>query len=243
MLLYFRGCTAREKLTSISKATERILKISKIDYETLEDEKCCGSVLLRTGFLDDAIEQMNGNLKDFEGNEGKVILTSCAGCYKTLKEDYKKYLGVDLKVIHISQLLEQLIKENKINLKGNKDLKVTYHDSCHLGRHAGEYEAPRNVINSISKLVEMENNREKARCCGSGGGVKSAYGELSNSISDLRIREAKETDADLLVSACPFCELNLSQNSDDFEVLDLSEFVLKHLDIEKDDFDEGDGIQ
>ena len=240
MLLYFRGCTAREKLTSISKATERILRIAKIDYETLEDEKCCGSVLLRTGFLDDAIEQMNGNLKDFEG---KVILTSCAGCYKTLKEDYKKYLGVDLKVIHISQLLEQLIKENKINLKGNKDLKVTYHDSCHLGRHAGEYEAPRNVINSISKLVEMENNREKARCCGSGGGVKSAYGDLSNSISDLRIREAKETEADLLVSACPFCELNLSQNSDDFEVLDLSEFVLKHLNIEKDDFDEGDGIQ
>ena len=240
MLLYFRGCTAREKLTSISKATERILKISKIDYETLEDEKCCGSVLLRTGFLDDAIEQMNGNLKDFEG---KTILTSCAGCYKTLKEDYKKYLGVDLKVIHISQLLEQLIKENKINLKGNKDLNVTYHDSCHLGRHAGEYEAPRNVINSISNLVEMENNREKARCCGSGGGVKSAYGDLSNSISDLRIKEAKETEADLLVSACPFCELNLSQNSDDFEVLDLSEFVLKHLDIEKDDFDEGDGIQ
>lgn len=240
MLLYFRGCTAREKLTSITKATERILRIAKIDYETLEDEKCCGSVLLRTGFLDDAIEQMNGNLKDFEG---KVILTSCAGCYKTLKEDYKKYLDVDLKVIHISQLLEQLIKENKINLKGNKDLKVTYHDSCHLGRHAGEYEAPRNVINSISKLVEMENNREKARCCGSGGGVKSAYGELSNSISDLRIREAKETDADLLVSACPFCELNLSENSDDFEVLDLSEFVLKHLDIENDDFDEGDEIQ
>ena len=67
MLLYFRGCTAREKLTSISKATERILRIAKIDYETLEDEKCCGSVLLRTGFLDDAIEQMNGNLKDFEG--------------------------------------------------------------------------------------------------------------------------------------------------------------------------------
>ena len=240
MLLYFRGCTAREKLTSISKATERILRIAKIDYETLEDEKCCGSVLLRTGFLDDAIEQMNGNLKDFEG---KVILTSCAGCYKTLKEDYNKYLDVDLKVIHISQLLEQLIKENKINLKGNKDLKVTYHDSCHLGRHAGEYEAPRNVINSISNLVEMENNREKARCCGSGGGVKSAYGELSNSISDLRIREAKETDADLLVSACPFCELNLSQNSDDFEVLDLSEFVLKHFDIEKDHFDTGDEIQ
>ena len=227
MLLYFRGCTAREKLNSISKATERILKIAKINYETLDDEKCCGSVLLRTGFLDDAIEQMNANLKDLEG---RTILTSCAGCYKTLKEDYKEYLDVDLKVIHISQLLEQLINENKINLKGNKDLKVTYHDSCHLGRHAGEYEAPRNVINSISNLVEMENNREKARCCGSGGGVKSAYGDLSNSIADLRIQEAKDTDADLLVSACPFCKLNLSQNSDDLEILDLSEFVLEHLD-------------
>ena len=231
MLLYFRGCTAREKLTSISKATERILKIAKIDYETLEDEKCCGSVLLRTGFLDDAVEQMNGNLKDFEG---KTILTSCAGCYKTLKEDYKKYLGVDLKVIHISQLLEQLIKENKINLKGNKDLKVTYHDSCHLGRHAGEYEAPRNVIKAISDLVEMENIKGKSRCCGSGGGVKSAYGDLSNSIAGLRIKEAEETGADFLVSACPFCKLNLSQNSQDLEVLDLSEFVLEHLDLNDD---------
>ena len=150
-----------------------------------------------------------------------------------MKEDYKKYLGVDLKVIHISQLLEQLIKENKINLKHNNDLKVTYHDSCHLGRHAGEYEAPRNVIQTISKLVEMENIKEKSRCCGSGGGVKSAYGDLSNSIANLRVKEAEETGADLLVSACPFCKLNLSQNSDDLEILDLSEFVLQHL--EKDD--------
>ena len=226
MLLYFKGCTAREKLNSISKATERILKHARINYETLEDEECCGSVLLRTGFLDDAIEQMNENLEDLEG---KTILTSCAGCYKTLKEDYKKYLGVDLEVIHISQLLEQLIKENKINLKGNEDLNVTYHDSCHLGRHAGEYEAPRNVIKAISNLVEMESNKEKARCCGSGGGVKSAYGDLSNSIAKIRIKEAEETGADLLISACPFCKLNLSQNSDNLEVVDLSEFVLEHL--------------
>ena len=228
MLLYFRGCTAREKLNSISKATERILKAANVKYETLDDEKCCGSVLLRTGFLDDAIEQMNGNLKDLEG---RTILTSCAGCYKTLKEDYKKYLSVELKVIHISQLLEQLIKENKISIKGKDNLNVTYHDSCHLGRHAGEYEAPRNVINSISNLVEMENIKEKSRCCGSGGGVKSAYGDLSDSIANLRIKEAEETGADLLVSACPFCKLNLSQNSDDLEVLDLSEFVLEHLDL------------
>ena len=73
MLLYFRGCTAREKLNSITKATERILKAANIKYETLEDEQCCGSVLLRTGFLEDAIEQMNSNLNDFEGKNKKQL--------------------------------------------------------------------------------------------------------------------------------------------------------------------------
>ena len=138
-------------------------------------------------------------------------------------------------MIHISQLLEQLIKEDKINLKGNSNKKVTYHDPCHLGRHAGEYEAPRNVIQSLSSLVEMDNIKEKARCCGSGGGVKSAYGDLSNSIANLRIKEAEETDADILVTACPFCKLNLSQNSDNLDVLDLSEFVLGYLDSDKEE--------
>ena len=116
MLLYFRGCTAREKLTSISKATERILKAAKINYETLEDEQCCGSVLLRTGFVDDAIEQMNGNLKDFEG---KTIVTSCSGCYKTLKEDYKKYLDVDLKVIaYVNRLSDYFfVLSRKMNVE------------------------------------------------------------------------------------------------------------------------------
>ena len=229
MLLYFKGCTAREKLNSIADATESILKIANIDYETLDDEKCCGSVLLRTGFLDDAIKQMNVNLKDLEG---KTILTSCAGCYKTLKSDYNKYLDANLKVIHISQFLQDLINENKIKVNMDKDLKLSYHDPCHLGRHMEEYDAPRNVIKAVCDLIEMENIRERSRCCGSGGGVKSAYGDLSNSIAKLRLEEAEKTGAELLVSACPFCKLNLSENSQKLEVLDLSEFLLKYLDCE-----------
>ena len=78
MLLYFRGCTAREKLNSISDDTESLLKLFNIDYETLDDEKCCGSVLLRTGFKEDAIDQMEKTYADLNG---KTILTSCAGCY------------------------------------------------------------------------------------------------------------------------------------------------------------------
>ena len=226
MLLYFRGCTARERLNSIAESTEAILKAADIEYETLDDEKCCGSVLLRTGFREDAISQMRLNARVLEG---RTIVTSCAGCYKTLKEDYKDLVGCELDVMHISQLLDKLIEDGRLKLKAN-DLKVTYHDPCHLGRHAGEFEAPRNVISSISDLVEMENIRNKSRCCGSGGGVKSAYGDLSNSIARFRISEAEDTGADLLVSACPFCKLNLSENSDDLAVLDLCEFVLNNLD-------------
>ena len=210
---------------SISDDTESLLKLFNIDYETLDDEKCCGSVLLRTGFKEDAIDQMEKTYADLNG---KTILTSCAGCYKTLKEDYASLLGADLDVIHISQLLDYLIQENDIGLD-KKDLAVTYHDPCHLGRHAGEYEAPRFVISAFSNLNEMKNIKEKSRCCGSGGGVKSAYGDLSNSIAKLRLKEAEETGADILVSACPFCKLNLGQNSENLEVLDLSEFVLKMI--------------
>lgn len=237
MLLYFRGCTARERLNSIAESTEAILKAADIEYETLEDEKCCGSVLLRTGFRDDAIREMELNARDLRN---KKIVTSCAGCYKTLKDDYKELIGCDLDVIHISQLLDQLIEEGRLKIQGN-DLKVTYHDPCHLGRHAGEFEAPRNVISSISNLLEMENIKSKSRCCGSGGGVKSAYGDLSNSIASLRIKEAEDTGADLLVSSCPFCKLNLSENSDGLEVKDLSEFVLDNLVLDFEEVDDNAG--
>lgn len=228
MLLYFKGCTAREKLNSIEDSTIELLNLAGIEFEELSNESCCGSVLLRTGFKDEAIEQMKKNLKDLEG----TILTSCAGCYKTLKYDYKDVLGIDLDVIHISQLLDKLFKEGKLELKDEnkfKNLKVTYHDPCHLGRHGGEFEAPRNVIKRLATLIEMKNIKEQSRCCGSGGGVKSAYGDLANSIATLRIEEAEYTNADLIVTSCPFCKLQLSENSDNLEVLDLSEFVLKIL--------------
>ena len=225
MLLYFKGCTAREKLNLIEDSTIELLNLAGIEFEELSNESCCGSVLLRTGFKDEAIEQMKKNLKDLEG---KTILTSCAGCYKTLKYDYKDVLGIDLDVIHISQLLDKLFEEGKLNAH-KSSLKVTYHDPCHLGRHGGEFEAPRNVIKRLATLVEMKNIKEQSRCCGSGGGVKSAYGDLANSIATLRIEEAEDTNADLIVTSCPFCKLHLSENSDNLEVLDLSEFVLKIL--------------
>ena len=216
-MLYFRGCTAREKQANISKATEKLLDLAGVDYHILEDEKCCGSVLIRTGFIDEAQKQIE---KNTELLSGELILTSCAGCYKTLKQDYD-----DLDVIHISQFLNTLIDEKKLNFN-KKDLNVTYHDSCHLGRHCNVFDEPRNVISNVANLLEMQNNRENSLCCGAGGGVKSAYPEIASQMADSRISQAIETGADLLVTPCPFCKLNLKDRG--LDVLDLTEFLINY---------------
>ena len=216
-MIYFRGCTAREKETGISKATEELLELAGMDYHILGDEKCCGSVLLRTGFEEEARGQIEKNTKVLKD---ELILTSCAGCFKTLKEDYD---GID--VIHISQLLDELIKDGKLNFN-KRDLDVTYHDSCHLGRQLEVFDEPRNVIKSVANLVEMENSREDSLCCGAGGGVKSAYPEIAGEMAKSRISQAKETGCEILVTPCPFCKLNLK--NDDLEVLDLTEFLVEY---------------
>ena len=216
-MLYFRGCTAREKQTEISKATERLLDLAGVDYHVLDDEKCCGSVLLRTGFEKQAKEQIKKNSKILKDEK---IITSCAGCYKTLKEDYD---GLD--VVHISQLLDELIRENKLNFT-KADFKVTYHDSCHLGRHMDVFDEPRNAIESVADIVEMENSREDSLCCGAGGGVKSAYPEIADQMAKSRLAQARETGCETLVVSCPFCKLNLE--NDEIEVLDLTEFLVKY---------------
>lgn len=221
-MLYFRGCTAREKETDIADATEKLLELANIDYEILEEEKCCGSVLFRTGFEKKAQDQIKKNIKLLKN---KKILTSCAGCYKTLSQDYEA-----LDVIHISDLLDYLIKENKLNFKFDDTLKVTYHDSCHLGRHCNKFDSPRNVISKVSNLIEMKNNRDNGLCCGAGGGVKSAYSEIADELSIFRINQAKDVDADILITACPFCKVNLKDKG--IEVLDLTEFLIKYGDIE-----------
>ena len=216
-MLYFRGCTAREKQTSIVDATQKLLELANIDYHILDDEKCCGSVLLRTGFEKEAKEQIAKNTEVF-GDE--TILTSCAGCYKTLLQDYE---GLD--VIHISELLAILIGEGKLNFD-KKDLNVTYHDSCHLGRHCKVFDEPREVISSLANLVEMKNIKENSLCCGAGGGVKSAYPQIASELADARINQARDTKCETLITTCPFCKLNLEGRG--LEVLDLTEFLIKY---------------
>jgi len=176
---------------------------------------------------------MRHNVEEIKKLGVEKVIFSCAGCYRTFKKDYPAH-GVELgfEVQHISEFLADLVKEGKISFK-ELDLSVTYHDPCHLGRHLGVYQAPRNVIQAIPKvkLVEMYRNRFNAWCCGAGGGVKSGYKDLALETADERIAEAKETGTKVLVTACPFCELNLKDavkaKQENLEILDLTELLLK----------------
>ena len=250
MIIYFRGCVVREKLTYISDAVETILKRADVDYTVLDNETCCGSFLMRTGFREDAIEVMNETIKKLQepSLEDIKILVSCAGCYNTLKNDYNELFGVELDVIHSSELLNQLIIDGNLEVKKTSK-NVTYHDPCHLGRHSNLYEEPRELITKTSNLVEMNRNRERARCCGAGAGVKSAFPDTAFKVASKRIHEAEDTGAEILVTSCPFCILNLEnaleKNLDDHKnvndknkrsvsrVIDVTELILMGLEDEE----------
>ena len=251
MIIYFRGCVVREKLKYISDATEKILKKADIEFTTLNNETCCGSVLLRTGFREDAQEVMKDTLKKLEESikPGDKILVSCAGCYNTLKNDYNELFGVELDVIHTSELINQLIADGKLSVK-KIPINVTYHDPCHLGRHSGLYEEPRKAILETCNLVEMDRNRENSRCCGAGSGVKSAYPDTALLIAQRRIKDANDTKTEFIITACSFCILNLQTalehgmdevvvdsvdvgKSSITKILDISELILMGLEDEE----------
>ena len=135
-----------------------------------------------------------------------------------LKSVYPK-MGIgrtDAEVLHLSEYMEELLSEGRITFKRELPLKVTYHDPCHLGREsgilggrqAGVYDAPRRAIAAIPgvELIEMERTREKSWCCGAGGGLKSGDMNASSQVARPRVKEAEKTGAELLLSACPFCE-------------------------------------
>ena len=235
--VYFIGCTSNYRQKSLRDATLRFLKKANINF-TLMDEHCCCSPIIRTGQIDPVKDFMNYNITQINKTGAKKVITSCAGCYRTIKKDWLKMgADYDFEVFHTVELVKQLLDEGRIIFNSEFQKTVTYHDPCHIGRHVGMYETPREVYNKIPgiKLVEMRRNRENAWCCGAGGGVKIGYPEWSVEVSQERLEEAKDTGASVISSICPFCRTNLSDANEkynmDFEVIDLIE-ILDKLDID-----------
>jgi heterodisulfide reductase subunit D len=213
---FYVGCTSAYRMKQLAQDTMKILHALGEKVAVLgEEEWCCGSVLLRTGQRSPLQEIVAHNVEALKNTGAQIVVTSCTGCYKTISGDYPSIYGKELpfKVMHISQYLAGQIEKGKLTFKKPIKQKVTYHDPCHLGLHAGEYEAPRAILRAIPglELVEMDHIREESRCCGAGGGMKAGFPDLALKIGEARVREAAATGASILASCCPFCKTNLSQ--------------------------------
>ncbi|MFX0036531.1 MAG: (Fe-S)-binding protein [Candidatus Hermodarchaeota archaeon] len=218
--IYFVGCTAAltQELQTIAINTAKVLKKLNIEFAIYGDrEVCCGSVAKRTGDINAFNSVARNNYELFKTSGIKSIITSCAGCYRTLKTDYIDYLkDLNIEVFHTIEFINNIINEQCIQLQ-HLGITVTYHDPCHTGRNVGAkeginplYEAPRDLLKKIVNLVEMKTIKEHSKCCGAGGGVKKGFPKLALEIAKSRVKEADETGAEYLVSICPFCYRNLS---------------------------------
>jgi len=237
--LYYVGCTAAmiPDRTHFALNTVKLLQAAGEDFGTLgKNEICCGSTTFNLGAEDVFKEIATENTEMLNELGVKRVLTSCAGCYSVMKNEYPKVKRRNFEVMHVIEYLDQLIGEGRLKPVKGLDLKVTYHDPCHLGRYSEIYDAPRRILEAIPgvELIEMGRNREKSWCCGAGAGVKTAFPDFAMWTGEERVKEAKETGADALVTACPFCEGNLADvvaatgaGMDVFDVTDLVEMSLE----------------
>jgi len=229
--VYFPGCLAAYRAPEIAQATAKILNNLGITFSIMgEEEHCCGDPLIMVGQLFLARELANYN---WEHLKDKMVITSCAGCYRTFNDEYPRLLGKEYKInaIHIVELLADLIDEGKIKFTEKINEKVTYHDPCELGREMKVYDQPRKILQNVPgvELVELERNRENSWCCGGGGGVKGVNFDLSVEIGKDKIEEALATGAKTIVSACPSCKINISDaikaTGADLKAIDITELI------------------
>ncbi|UCE91220.1 MAG: (Fe-S)-binding protein [Methanobacteriota archaeon] len=226
-VLFFAGCTSAvmKPLVPSLVASAKLLKRAGVDFAVMaQDEPCCGSTLLRVGQTDEFEKLEKDNFDKFKALGIKKIVTSCPGCYTTLRRSAER-LGEDIEVVHITQEVADLIRSGDLKVQRSSE-KMTYHDPCHLGRLGGIFDEPRDIMKAVSEFVEMGNNCYESRCCGAGAGLQSAFPKLSRELATRRIEEAKGTGATTLVTCCPFCETQL-RTVPGINVTDLMELLLE----------------
>lgn len=237
---YFTGCLADYRLRSVGLATASVLSRNHVDlvvphgYLEKGGQVCCGSPMFRTGQLDKVNKLVEHNLNTFLGLGVDTVVSACAGCTMTWRTNYpelsREILGYDYRdrfeVLHTHEYLDRVGLETAGMTP--LDLTVTYHDSCHINRALEiPSEQPRRLISQIPgvKLVEME---DADKCCGSGGGVRAGRRDLSFLIGARKGDYVKAVNPDLVVSACPFCEIQLidvAQRPFGYRVVDIMELL------------------
>jgi len=241
-ILFWVGCAGSfdQRAQRITRAFADILTKVGIKFAILgKEEMCTGDPVRRAG--NEFLFQMMAyqNIQTLNNYKVKKIVTACPHCFNIFKNEYP-VLGGNYEVIHHSIFLQQLIDEGKIKLKDGgpfKGKKITFHDSCYLGRSNNIYEAPRKVIEALdAELVEMKRCRSKGLCCGAGGGQMFKEEEKGTiRVNFERSQEAIGTDANIIATACPFCNTMMTdgvkhqEKEESIKVLDVAELVAASL--------------
>jgi heterodisulfide reductase subunit D len=231
--LLFAGCSAdRSSGKNSAVAVAKLMQRAGEDFAILgEEEKCCGLYAFDLGFRREYERLKADNLATLKNAGIKNVVVACGSCQRIWRE-YVKDGGSDLTVVHGVEWLEQAIASGRLNFSKPIHKKVTYHDSCHLGRGCGTYDAPRRILTAIPgiELVEMERNRRWSWCCGGGGGVPEADPELAHWSAADRMNEAQKTGAELILTSSALCQRSFSDlASAALPTQDILEFVAQAL--------------
>jgi Fe-S oxidoreductase/nitrate reductase gamma subunit len=236
-ICYFVGCTTSfdDTAQGIARSFSKILQSAGVNFGILgKKEPCCGDIARRAGELGLFVEQMEKCLDLFDQYGITDVVTSSPHCFHTFQNEYPE---APFRTRHYTLILRELVAQGKLQFKKGMEATVTYHDPCYLGRHNRIFDEPREIIRSIPglRMVEMTHHRADSLCCGGGGGRmwQDLDGEVK--MSEVRIREAEATGAQVLIAACPLCRIMLEDArkvaglEDSLRVMDLNELVLQAL--------------
>ena len=238
-ILFFVGCyySYDPRLQKAAIATANVLKQAGVDFGILGSaESCCGESIRKTGNEEVFKSLAKENIKAFIDNGVKRVLVASPHCYHTFKNEYPEFM-VNFDVVHISQFLQELIEQGRLEIKGEFKKRVTFHDPCYLGRHNGIYDQPRDVLKKVPglELVEMPDSRGNSLCCGGGGGRIWAETPKEERFADLRVAQAREVGADVLATSCPYCISNFEESAlsleekSKIEIRDITEVLFEAL--------------
>jgi len=231
--LLFAGCSA-DRPTGRAGATAlaKLMQTAGEDFVVLGDaEKCCALYAYDLGFRREYERLKDENLAMIKNAGIHKVVVACGSCRRIWRQ-YAEELGPDIEVVHGAEYAAGLAETGRLKFRQTVRKKVTYHDSCHLGRGCGIYEAPRTILRAIPgvDVVEMARNRRWAWCCGGGGGVPEAYPELAQWNAEDRMREAKETGAEVVLTSSALCQRSFAScSADALPTQDLLEFVVQAL--------------
>ena len=238
-ILWFVGCyySHDPRMQKVAVATANLLKKAGVDFGILgSEENCCGESIRKTGNEEMFKSLARKNIGTFIGKGVQRILVSSPHCYHTFVNEYPEF-RVSFEVVHITEFLAELVEQGRLKLAGEFGKKVTFHDPCYLGRHNGIYDQPRDLLREVPglELAEMAESRKDSLCCGGGGGRIWMETPVGERFSDIRLQQAKEVGAEVLVTSCPYCISNFEDSKlgladdDPLQIKDVTEVLYEAL--------------